>query len=497
MNLDGFYRAFEDRYRGSRDLIRERLKVYLPFVEPLRQIYEPTSALDIGCGRGEWLELLQDAGFAAYGVDLDEGMLDACFRRGLPIQHGDGIAHLQSLADESLCVVSGFHVAEHISFEELNALVVQALRVLKPGGLLILETPNPENLVVGSSNFFLDPSHLRPIPPLLLSFIPEYHGFARVRVLRLQELPELHQRSAVTLMDVLGGASPDYAVVAQKEAATELLTRFDAAFASHHGIELHELARRYDEKLEVRMASMEGRLGHTEAQQASQTELLTRMTSLHDRLVDSLESRAHAAEARAAEFLERLGLADSRAGEAEARASEAEVRAGEAEARANELGGNSHYWWQQACGLETERDALRRSWSWRVTAPLRFSGGLLIHPKSTLRHTANSAIRGGIVTFERPLSYLMAQVLRRPKLSQRVDLWLQQRYPHLRQQLVDVSVRHGAKSEEARAEEVKVVGSGHVDPSIQAPAELDNLTSQARQIHADLLAAIENKNRAN
>jgi O-antigen chain-terminating methyltransferase len=167
-----FYRAFEDRHRGTRELIKSRLQVYVPFVEPLRSIYEDCKAVDLGCGRGEWLEILRENGFDAMGVDLDDGMLAACEDLGLPAERGEAIAHLRTIPDESLTVVSGFHIAEHIAFADLQILVQEALRVLRPAGLLILETPNPENIVVGTAGFYIDPTHQRPLPPLLLSFLP-------------------------------------------------------------------------------------------------------------------------------------------------------------------------------------------------------------------------------------------------------------------------------------------------------------------------------------
>ena len=343
MSSDGFYRAFEERYRGPRELIRERLKVYLPFIEPLRQFYQPAVALDVGCGRGEWLELLQEAGFRPQGVDLDEGMLQACIDRGLPVLRRDGIEHLQSLDDESQSIVSGFHVAEHISFNDLNVLVVQALRVLKPGGLLILETPNPENLVVGSNNFYLDPSHIRPIPPLLLSFIPEYHGFAKVRIIRLQEAAELRGLGGVRLMDVLGGASPDYAVVAQKGAPAVFFEQFDVAFAAPHGIELHELADRYDEKLEGRFSSMEQRLLNAEIQQSNLSDLLERELTMAQRFIESLESRAQ--------------LAEDRFTDAAARLQQAEFR--------------GQGWERQSLEMQQQLQMVYASFSWRALAPLR------------------------------------------------------------------------------------------------------------------------------
>jgi len=245
-----FYRAFEDRHRGSRDLIKSRLRAYLPFVTPLLTLYGEGAVLDMGCGRGEWLELMGEAGFAAHGVDLDVGMLAACQGLGLSVEQGDALEALQRLPDTSQCVVSGFHIAEHVAFEVLQKMVMEALRVLKPAGLLILETPNAENLVVGASSFYLDPTHQRPLPPLLLSFLTEYAGFSRTKILRLQESPELAAHSTrVTLLQVLTGVSPDYAFVAQKEAAAKKLARFDNPFALEYGLTLEALAVRYEASL--------------------------------------------------------------------------------------------------------------------------------------------------------------------------------------------------------------------------------------------------------
>ena len=176
---DNFYRAFEERHRGPRELILSRLAVYRPFISPLKLINLAPPAIDLGCGRGEWLELLLDEGFSPLGIDQDEEMLQGCREQNLPAQQGDAVAYLATLPNESQAVISAFHVVEHISFDQLRTVVSEAFRVLKPGGLLIMETPNPENIVVATRNFYLDPTHLRPIPPQLLSFLPEYYGFAR------------------------------------------------------------------------------------------------------------------------------------------------------------------------------------------------------------------------------------------------------------------------------------------------------------------------------
>lgn len=242
---DRFYREFEDRFRGTRELITERLQVYLPFSRLLIEIHgKGVSAIDLGCGRGEWLELLGEQGFSAHGVDLDDGMLEACHELGLSSEKMDALQALVELDDNTQSVVSGFHIAEHLPFHTLLSLVSHSLRVLKPGGILILETPNPENLRVGANSFYMDPSHERPIPHDLLAFIAEFCGFHRVRVLRLRH--EILKTRTPSLLDVLEGTSPDYAVVAQKHADPPTLARFDELFSRSSGVSLREIVSRYE-----------------------------------------------------------------------------------------------------------------------------------------------------------------------------------------------------------------------------------------------------------
>jgi SAM-dependent methyltransferase len=241
-----FYQVLEDRYRGSRELIRSRLQVYLPFVEPLKTLEDAPAAADLGCGRGEWLELLQQNGFRATGVDLDGLMISGCRDLGLVVIQADSVGYLRTLPADSQGVVSAIHLVEHVAFDDLQQLVAEAHRVLRPGGLLIVETPNPENLVVATSSFYLDPTHRRPLPDGLLRLAVEYAGFRRAKTLYLQEDPALATAWWIGLHDVLAGVSPDYAVVAQKAAADEVLGRFDQPFGKSYGIGLHALARRYD-----------------------------------------------------------------------------------------------------------------------------------------------------------------------------------------------------------------------------------------------------------
>lgn len=507
MSNSNFYRSFEDRHRGSRDLIRDRLKVYLPFIEPLLVDDAKATALDLGCGRGEWLELLRDSGFDAQGVDMDEGMLAACTERGLNVQQGDAISALKHLPDQSLSIVSGFHFAEHIPFDVLDELVAHAHRVLRPGGLLILETPNPENLVVGTSSFYLDPTHVRPIPPLLLSFLPEYHGYARVQIVRLQEDPALRALHEVGLMQVLEGVSPDYAIVAQKSASPEILDRFACAFRHPYGVELRDLAGRFDAFVQERIQT---------ALNASET--IREHVDAVDHRVGMLEQRAGESERRANEAERRINDAEHRVNESERRFNAAEQNRLELEGRLSQI---EKFWeadvhrrtseYVNAHGrndsltarfderqqltiaeihrleeiirhLERERDDLRSSLSWKVTAPARWSLNAVKKPVNAARRSANFVLGGAINLFQRPLASLMALVLRKPQLSERLNHMLL-RFPALHRHLLQISQVQG----------VMAPSSGAQATTLDQVVSLEDLPPRARRIYEALTTNDEEK----
>ncbi|BAG01142.1 methyltransferase domain-containing protein [Microcystis aeruginosa] len=184
-SLDAFYFAFEERFRGSREEINKRLEVYLPRLREAQIAPVDSLILDLGCGRGEWLELLRDNGYRARGIDLNRVVIEQCQSRGLEVVEGDVIAYLQSMPDESVAVITGFHIIEHLPFEILVKLLNEAFRVLRHRGLVIFETPNPANVLVGSCNFYFDPTHRNPLPSLMTQFLVQYCGFAEVEILNL------------------------------------------------------------------------------------------------------------------------------------------------------------------------------------------------------------------------------------------------------------------------------------------------------------------------
>ena len=187
--FDAYYRRFEDRFRGSPDEIRERLAFYVPIlqaaVDALRHNAAPARIVDLGSGRGELLEVVAGHGLDGYGVDTSEAMVDHCRARGLSVVHADAIEHLQTLAADSVAAVTSIQVIEHLPFRALLRLASEAFRVLRPGGVVILETPNPENLIVGACNFYYDPTHVRPLPPEPMRYLLESIGFERTTIERL------------------------------------------------------------------------------------------------------------------------------------------------------------------------------------------------------------------------------------------------------------------------------------------------------------------------
>jgi O-antigen chain-terminating methyltransferase len=180
--LDALYAELEDNFRGTHEEIKERFRTYLPHIKSL---VTDRPIVDLGCGRGEWLELLKSEGHQALGVDTNQVMLDRCRARGLDVVENDALKYLRGVPDNSLGAVTGFHIIEHLRVDLLVSLLDEIVRVLQPGGLVLFETPNPENVLVGSNFFYLDPTHRNPVPSLLVKFLLESRGFDRIEVMNL------------------------------------------------------------------------------------------------------------------------------------------------------------------------------------------------------------------------------------------------------------------------------------------------------------------------
>ena len=281
--MDKFYKSFEDKFRGQRSEIKKRLLAYESFLQILKQNNENPAAADLGCGRGEWLEILKQNGFTARGCDVSEEMLKECEKNALEAKKQGAIEFLSELEDSSLALVSAFQLVEHLEFSELCELIKQARRVLKDGGILILETPNPENLRVATLNFYLDATHVKPIPPMLLEYLCEFEGFNNTFMMRLNSnlsFSEDLENQNVTLRDVLSSVGLDYAILGLKNGDKKTKEAFLNAAKSGYSFE--ELADRFDvsafenktQMLELKNDVWKGSLETKEALWKSSLELM-------------------------------------------------------------------------------------------------------------------------------------------------------------------------------------------------------------------------------
>jgi len=221
--LDQFYIQFEDKFRGSETEIIEKLAIYPGLYKKLDIDFTKKPIIDIGCGRGELLRVLEDNDINAVGVDINKAMISRARENGFKVVESDAYEYLRSQETGSVGGVVGVHIVEHIPFPQLVKLFDECYRVTTNGGMVAFETPNPENFLVGTNNFYMDPSHLHPLPPELLKFVAEHVGFTDVDILRINpyrsgqkhnELDEAHPLQDLLENRILGPL--DYTVTAIK-----------------------------------------------------------------------------------------------------------------------------------------------------------------------------------------------------------------------------------------------------------------------------------------
>lgn len=171
------YLAFENRFRGSEETIRNQQRSYVELFTD-----RPGPVVDLGCGRGEFLELLVAAGVDAYGVDQHADMIDLCREKELDAREADALEHLASVQGRSLGGIFSAQMIEHLEMRDVPRLFELAADALALGGRLVVETINPESLFVFAAAFYVDLGHLRPLHPLTLRYLAEKSGFADVDV---------------------------------------------------------------------------------------------------------------------------------------------------------------------------------------------------------------------------------------------------------------------------------------------------------------------------
>jgi O-antigen chain-terminating methyltransferase len=175
---------FAKKFRGSEEYVRSTQEMYVG------RFRSHTPVLDLACGRGEFLELAHSAGMNPIGVEANSELVALCRAKGLTVECADAFHYLESAEPASLGGILCSQMVEHLPPADVIRLVQLAHRALRPGGLLAIETPNPECLAIFATHFYLDPSHTKPIPPALMAFHFEEAGFGQVRIERLRPAVE-------------------------------------------------------------------------------------------------------------------------------------------------------------------------------------------------------------------------------------------------------------------------------------------------------------------
>ncbi len=203
------YLELERRHRGTEQEIAERVEPYLPFLAKAHKQHAEAEEgagiiLDLGCGRGEALEVFQQRDWTGLGVDSNAQMIEQCKKKGLDAVVGDLFEVLVSTPAGSLTGVVSFHVIEHLPNDALQQLINLSWKALKPGGVLVVETPSPLSVIVGARNFWLDPTHQRPVHPQSLKLAFELAGFGDVERIDRQPFADEQRLPQVETTELSG-----------------------------------------------------------------------------------------------------------------------------------------------------------------------------------------------------------------------------------------------------------------------------------------------------
>ena len=209
------YVGFEDRFRGSEDEIRSRLADYVPYFAGASDV------LDVGCGRGEFLDLLKKAGVSARGLDLNAEMVEVCNARGLEATVSDAVSYLSGLPDESLGGLLAIQVIEHLEPGYLQKFLQTAFYKLRPGGIMVLETINPACWVAFFESYIRDLTHVRPIHPETLQYLVHASGFGSANIVyRVPIAEEARLQKVAPSVERFAGDGPG-------DRVAELVTAFN------------------------------------------------------------------------------------------------------------------------------------------------------------------------------------------------------------------------------------------------------------------------------
>ena len=213
--LPNFYLDFENKFRGDREIVLHSLSIYDPLIDLIVENNPSPKLIDIGCGRGEWLQKYNHRFDDISGIESNKDMVKICREHNLNVIEGDAIEMLSKFENESVNIITIFHLIEHLEYPKLIKLLKECERVMKNDGLLILETPNIDNFLVATKSFYIDPTHVNPIHSDLISFDLERIGFSDVKTYDINCGP-LENASPLKITRVLNGVAQDLCIIATK-----------------------------------------------------------------------------------------------------------------------------------------------------------------------------------------------------------------------------------------------------------------------------------------
>jgi len=249
-NSDSFFCFIADTFRGDSLSIENRLSVYVNLLKSgLTNKSEDLLGIDLGSGRGEWLNLLANNNIACIGIDNNIALNQIISNN--KIKKGDLLIELSKYPDNSFDFITAFHVVEHMSIDKILKLFNLAYQKLKNNGIFIIETPNIENLMVSTKSFYYDPSHVTKLPNQLLITIFNYFKFDNIQFFRLNQNNNISELT-ISLKDIICEVSPDYSVIGFKDGISKKIdsNEFNNIIKNNSGYSLEYLILLYEKNNE-------------------------------------------------------------------------------------------------------------------------------------------------------------------------------------------------------------------------------------------------------
>ena len=221
-----FYLDFENKFRGDTQSILYQFSKYDFLIDLIIKGIEKPKLIDIGSGRGEWIQKWSNKIEDCFGIENDQEMISLCRKKGLKIMAGDAFDILPTLSTNSVSVLTMFHVIEHISYKQSLKILSECYRVLSEDGVFIIETPSIDNLIVSTNTFYLDQTHISHINPQAIKFSMKSIGFEKVSDFYINGGPMQNENHS-KITRILNGVAQDLLIVATKNVSKSQLIFFE------------------------------------------------------------------------------------------------------------------------------------------------------------------------------------------------------------------------------------------------------------------------------